>query len=74
MAFGLVPLEKRLKENIKHYRLSQLYDIGGLTGYLDSIAKISSLQLLLTDRHGEKAVWIGDFVGFVPDVVNEPGE
>ncbi|MBD5466414.1 MAG: diguanylate cyclase [Lachnospiraceae bacterium] len=74
MAFGLVPLEKRLKENIKHYRLSQLYDIGGLTGYLDSIGKISGLQMLLTDRHGEKAVCIGDFVGFVPDVVNEPGE
>ncbi|MBD5545647.1 MAG: diguanylate cyclase [Lachnospiraceae bacterium] len=74
MAFGLVPLEKRLKENIRHYRLSQLYDIGGLTGYLDSISKLSGLQFLLTDRHGEKAVCIGDFVGFVPDVVNEPGE
>lgn len=74
MAFGLVSLEKRLKENIKHYRLSQLYDIGGLTVYLDSIGKISGLQMLLTDRHGEKAVCIGDFVGFVPDVVNKPGE
>lgn len=74
MAFGLIPLEKRLKENIKHYRLSQLYDVSGLTGYLDSISKLSGLQLLLTDRHGEKVVCAGDFVGVVPDVVNEPGE
>lgn len=74
MAFGLVPLEKRLKENIKNYRLAQLYDLGSITDYLESISRISGLWFLLTDRHGERAVCIGDFAGFVPDVVNEPGE
>ncbi|MBQ7067404.1 MAG: diguanylate cyclase [Lachnospiraceae bacterium] len=74
MAFGLVPLEKRLKENIKNYRLALLFDLEGIKSYLESISKVSGLEFLLTDRHGEKAVCIGDFQGFVPDVVNEPGE
>lgn len=74
MAFGLVPLEKRLKENIKNYRLALLYDLEAIKAYLESISKLTGLEFLLTDRHGEKAVCIGDFQGFVPDVVNEPGE
>lgn len=74
MAFGLVPLEKRLKENIKNYRLALLYDLDSMKSYLESISKISGLMFLLTERHGEKAVCIGDFQGFVPDVVNAPGE
>lgn len=73
MAFGLVPLEKRLKEHIKNYSLDQLYDIGSLGDYLKGLHEISGIHVLLTDRHGERAVKFGDFVGFTPDVVNEPG-
>lgn len=56
MAFGLVPLEKRLKDHIRNYSLDQIFDIGVLSDYLDSINKLTGLSLLLTDRHGEKAV------------------
>lgn len=73
MAFGLVPLEKRLKDNIKNYSLDHLFDIGSISDYLESIYDVSGVQILLTDRHGEKTVMYGNFVGFTPDVVNEPG-
>ena len=73
MAFGLVPLEKRLKENIKNYSLDQIFDIGELSEYLEAASAVSNLSFLLVDRHGEKAVSIGNFVGFKPDVVNAPG-
>lgn len=74
MAFGITPLEKRLKDNIKNYKLAALYDIESLYSYLKSLSDLSGLEFLVTDRHGEKAVCVGDFIGFVPDVVNEPGE
>lgn len=73
MAFGLVSLEKRLKENIKNYTLDQIFDIGELSEYLEAASAVSGLSFLLVDRHGEKAVSIGNFVGFKPDVVNAPG-
>ncbi len=42
--------------------------------YLSSLAQVFQINILLTDRHGEKEVVIGDsFLGFHPDVVNEPG-
>lgn len=73
MAFGLVSLEKRLKENIRNYSLDRLFDIGELSEYLESASAVSNLSFLLVDRHGEKAVSNGNFVGFRPDVVREPG-
>ncbi|MCI5958235.1 MAG: diguanylate cyclase [Lachnospiraceae bacterium] len=74
MAFGLIPLEKRLKDHIRNYSLDQIFDIGVLSDYLDSINKVTGLSLLLTDRHGEKAVSLGNFVGFKPDTVQAPGK
>ncbi len=73
MAFGLVSLEKRIKENIRNYSLDQLFDMKELSDYLESINAVSEIGLLLLDRHGEKAVSAGDFEGFEPDVVNAPG-
>ncbi|MBE5870186.1 MAG: GGDEF domain-containing protein [Lachnospiraceae bacterium] len=73
MAFGLVPLEKRLKDNIKNYSLDHLYDIAGITELLKRLYEVSGICFLLTDRHGERSVMFGSFTGFVPDVVNEPG-
>ena len=35
---------------------------------------MTGLSLLLTDRHGEKAVSLGNFVGFKPDTVQAPGK
>lgn len=74
MAFGLVPLEKRLKDNIRNYSLDQIYEIGQLSRFLEGINKVTGISLLLTDRHGEKAVSAGNFVGFKPDTVNAPSK
>ncbi|MBO5241611.1 MAG: GGDEF domain-containing protein [Lachnospiraceae bacterium] len=73
MAFGIVSLEKRLKDNIRSYSTDQLYDMKKLTDYLEAVSAVTHMGLLLVDRHGEKAVSAGDFTGFEPDVVNEPG-
>ena len=73
MAFGLIPLEKRLKDNIRNYSLDQIFDIGVLSDYLDSLHRATGISLLLTDRHGEKAVSLGNYVGFKPDTEHEPG-
>ncbi len=73
MAFGRLSLEKRLKENIKNYSLDQLLDIGKVSDYLSTLSKVSGISFLLVDRHGEKEVSVGNFVGFRPDVVNSPG-
>lgn len=74
MAFGFVPLDKRLKDNIRNYSLDQIYEIGQLTEFLESINILTGISLLLTDRHGEKAASAGNFLGFKPDTANEPGK
>ncbi|MDE6963158.1 MAG: diguanylate cyclase [Lachnospiraceae bacterium] len=74
MGYDAIPYEKRVKENIRNYALSNLYDMEVVKRYLGSLAEILGISMLLTDRHGEKEMVIGDsFVGFHPDVVNEPG-
>lgn len=74
MAFGFVPLEKRLKDNIRNYSLDQIFEIGQLSELLENTYKVTGINLLLTDRHGEKAASAGNFVGFKPDTVNAPGK
>lgn len=74
MGYNTVSFEKRIKENIRNYAIRNLYPLDTLTEYLEHMAKEYGMEILLTDRHGEKAVVIGDFGGFEPDVVNEPGE
>lgn len=75
MAFGLVSLEKRLKENIKNYSLDQLFSLEEITDFLKVMAQCSGCSFLLTDRHGEKGVSAGEL--FMPgkvDVMANPGE
>lgn len=74
MSYQTVPYDKRIKENIKNYGLANLYNIEMLKDHLENVAKLLEINVLLTDRHGEKEIVIGDsFMGFHPDVVNEPG-
>ncbi len=73
MAYGTVSFEKRIKENIRNYRLKNLYDEETFQRYLKHLAELLEVDILITDRHGEKAFVIGNFQGFVPDVVREPG-
>ncbi|MBQ8598378.1 MAG: diguanylate cyclase [Lachnospiraceae bacterium] len=74
MGYKAIPYEKRIKENIRNYALSNLYNMETVKRHLENLAGILEINILLTDRHGEKEIVIGDsFLGFYPDVVNEPG-
>lgn len=73
MGYDTVTFEKRIKDNIKNYAVKNLYSTEYLTEYLRTIGCEYGMNILLTDRHGEKAVEIGDFTGFEPDVVRQPG-
>ena len=74
MGYKAIPYEKRIKENIRNYSLSNLYNLEIVKRHLENLAGILEINILLTDRHGEKEIVIGDsFLGFYPDVVNEPG-
>lgn len=54
MAYGLISLEKRLKENIKYYSLENLYDLDEIQRLFCSLCEALGTELLLTERHGEK--------------------
>ena len=73
MAYNTLSFDRRLDENIKNYSLSTLYDQSHILGFLKRIAENTGLELMLTDRHGEKFLAVGDFKQFKIDVVNEPG-
>lgn len=73
MDYKAVPFEKRIKENIRNYALDNLYHIDTLTEYCKALCEVADLDILLTERHGEKVISVGSFAGFIPDVVEEPG-
>ena len=73
MGYGALPLEKRLKENIKNYSLANLYEIDELREQMKLLYELTGIKILLTDRHGEKMAAVGNFADFTPDVVGEPG-
>lgn len=74
MGYQTIPYDKRIKENIRNYSFSNLYNMDVVKNYLQNLANVLEINILLTDRHGEKEIVIGDsFLGFYPDVVNEPG-
>lgn len=73
MDYKAVPFEKRIKENIRNYALDNLYHIDTLTEYCKALCEVADLEILLTERHGEKVISVGSFAGFTPDVVGEPG-
>lgn len=73
MGYGALPLEKRLKENIKNYSLANLYQIEELKSQMKLLHQLTGIKILLTDRHGEKMAAVGNFADFTPEVVGEPG-
>jgi diguanylate cyclase (GGDEF)-like protein len=73
MDYKAIPFEKRIKENVRNYALDNLYSMESLTEYCKALCAVTGLEILLTERHGEKAVSVGNFAGFAPDVVEEPG-
>lgn len=74
MGYEAIPYEKRIKDNIRNYSLSNLYDMEMVKKYLMNLAEVLKINILLTDRQGEKEIVVGDgFLGFHPQVENEPG-
>lgn len=73
MDYKAIPFEKRIKENVKNYALDNLYHMDTLTEYCKALCAVTDLEILLTERHGEKVISVGNFAGFTPDVVGEPG-
>lgn len=73
MEYTAKTFQERLREDIKGYSLENLMDLDRVEAYLKDLCAVLGIEVLLTQRHGEIAVRIGDFSGFVPDVVNEPG-
>ncbi|MCM1127397.1 MAG: GGDEF domain-containing protein [Lachnospiraceae bacterium] len=74
MGYDAIPYDRRIKENIRNYSLSNLYNMESIKKYLNSLAQVFQINILLTDRQGEKEIVIGDsFLGFHPDVVSNPG-
>lgn len=73
MAYNTMSFDQRLSENIVHYSLSTLYDESYVADFLKHLAKTAGVELMLTDRHGEKELVVGDFSHFEIDVVNDPG-
>lgn len=73
MDYKAIPFEKRIKENVRNYALDNLYHLDTLTEYCKALCAVTDLEILLTERHGEKVISVGNFAGFIPDVVGEPG-
>lgn len=73
MNYKEVPFEQRIKDNVNNYGLDHLYQIDAISEYMRALCAVSGMEVLLTERHGEKVVSVGNFAGFTPDVVGEPG-
>jgi len=59
MAYGSMTMEERLKEHIKEYSLENLLDLSLVKACFEDISKVLGIELLLTQRHGEIAVEVG---------------
>ena len=73
MAYGSISLEKRIKENIKNYSLGQLLDLTIVQKQLEGLNELTGAEFLLTRRHGEAVVIVGDWADEVKDVAADPG-
>ena len=71
--YKAIPFEKRIKENIRNYGMENLYSLETLQELCKAVAELAQVEMLLTERHGEKVISVGSFAGFIPDVVGEPG-
>jgi len=73
MAYNTLSFDTRLSDNIKNYSLETLYDEQEVMGLIKHLARHTGVEMMLTDRHGEKALVCGDFSHFTIDVVGDPG-
>ena len=73
MAYNTLSFDTRLSDNIKNYSFGTLYDEQEVMGLIKHLARFTGVELMLTDRHGEKTLVCGDFSHFEIDVVGDPG-
>lgn len=73
MAYGSIPLDKRLKDNIKNYKLDTLFDFVEIQEFIKAIYKLTKVDILITDRHGEKSLAVGEWSGTKVNVEEKPG-
>ena len=73
MAYGSVSLEKRIKNNVKNYSLGQLLDMTVVQKQLEAVAELTGAEFLLTRRHGEVVILIGNWSDETKDVMADPG-
>lgn len=73
MAYGSVSLEKRIKNNVKNYSLGQLLDISVVQKQLEQLSEITGIEVLITRRHGEPVVIVGEWSTEIVDVMADPG-
>ena len=64
---------QRLEINSRNYSPRVLFDMKAAGEMLSGLYEVFGLHTLMTDRHGDILMSYGDFEGFVPDVVNKPG-
>lgn len=64
---------QRIEQNSKNYSPKDLFDLETAKTMLTQLHVCFGLDTLMTDRHGNILMTIGDFDGFKPDVVNKPG-
>lgn len=64
---------QRIEQNSKNYSPRDLFDLETAKIMLTQLRETFGLDTLMTDRHGNILMTIGDFDGFLPDVVNKPG-
>ena len=73
MTYGTNSFEERIKENIRRYHSVDLYDMQVVEWQMSSLCNQFGLELMLTDRHGERAVVKGVFDEKL-DVAKQPGK
>ena len=73
MAYGSIPLDKRLKDNIRNYKLSSLIDMEAILELIKAVSKTTGVEVLITERHGEKVIATGKWAGINIDVDENPG-
>lgn len=73
MAYGSIPLDKRLKDNIRNYKLDTLYDYEEIKELIKAIYKLTKVDIMVTDRHGEKNIVVGEWIGETINVDEKPG-
>lgn len=64
---------QRIEQNSKNYSPKDLFDLETAKIMLTQFQACFGLDTLMTDRHGNILMTIGDFGDFKPDVVNKPG-